>query len=181
MRFDASLYERALAALGKPSPIAETVPQDKTTDGAAEIAAALCREFEGFISKPYICPAGVPTIGFGATHYLDGRRVSLNDPAISKEAANRLLLRMIDQTYLPSVLRLCPGVTDARKLAALVDFTFNLGAGNLQASTLRKRVNAGDWESVPAELRKWVYGGGRKLPGLVRRREAEIALIERSA
>lgn len=119
----------------------------------------------------------MPTIGYGATHYLDGRRVLMTDPAISRDAADRLLLRMIEQTYMPAVLRLCPGVDNAQRLAALVDFTFNLGAGNLKASTLRRVVNAGDWDRVPAELRKWVFAGGRRLQGLVTRREAEIALL----
>jgi lysozyme len=63
------------------------------------------------------------------------------------------------------------------RLAALIDFAFNLGTGALQMSTLRKRVNARQWDAVPAELRKWVIGGGRVLPGLVRRREAEIRVL----
>ena len=63
------------------------------------------------------------------------------------------------------------------RLAAIVDFTFNLGAGRLQTSTLRRCINAGNWDRVPQELRRWVRGGGRVLPGLVRRREAEVALI----
>ena len=142
-----------------------------------EIAAALCRRFEGFHGAPYLCPAGVPTIGYGATHYLDGRAVRLTDPPISREAAERLLLRQIERIYLPAVLRLCPGVAEPGRLAALIDFAFNLGDGRLRASTLRRRVNAGQWGAVPDELRKWVRGGGRVLPGLVRRREAEIALV----
>ncbi len=144
---------------------------------AIEVAAALCRRFEGFYAHPYICPAGVPTIGYGATAYLDGRAVRLTDPPISREAADRLLLLSVQRQYLPAVQRLCPGVTDPARLAALIDFTFNLGAGRLSASTLRRRVNAGQWDAVPAELRKWVRGGGRVLPGLVIRREAEAALI----
>ncbi|MFY8089427.1 MAG: lysozyme [Rubrivivax sp.] len=144
---------------------------------AIEVAAALCRRFEGFYAHPYICPAGVPTIGYGATAYLDGRAVRLTDPPISREAADRLLLLSVQRQYLPAVQRLCPGVIDPGRLAALIDFTFNLGAGRLSASTLRRRVNAGDWQSVPAELRKWVRGGGRVLPGLVIRREAEAALV----
>lgn len=144
---------------------------------AIEIAAALCRRFEGFRSAPYICPAGVPTIAYGATHYLDGRRVQMTDPPISREAGERLLLKQLESVYLPQVLILCPGVDEPRRLAALVDFTFNLGAGNLRASTLRRRVNAGDWDAVPGELRKWVKGGGRVLRGLVIRRDAEAALI----
>jgi lysozyme len=62
-------------------------------------------------------------------------------------------------------------------LAFAVDFTFNLGAGQLRTSTLRKRVNQRDWRKVAKELRRWVYGGGRVLPGLVTRREAEAELV----
>lgn len=144
---------------------------------AVQVAAALARRFEGFYSRPYLCPAGVPTIGYGATHYLDGRRVQLTDPPISREAAERLLLRQVERTYLPAVLVLCPGVDNPNRLAALIDFAFNLGPGNLRASTLRRRVNAGRWGEVPAELRKWNKAGGRVLRGLVVRREAEAALV----
>ena len=63
------------------------------------------------------------------------------------------------------------------RLAAIVDFTFNLGAGRLQTSTLRRRVNQRDWTAAGQGLRRWVYGGGKVLPGLVTRREAEVALI----
>lgn len=63
------------------------------------------------------------------------------------------------------------------RLAAIVDFTFNLGAGRLQTSTLRRRVNQQDWIAVGQELRRWVYGGGKVLPGLVTRRSAEVALL----
>ena len=172
-RFDTGLLARALDAVRGPQPQA---PESAAPD-AVQLAADLCRRFEGFRSAPYLCPAGVPTIGFGATHYLDGRLVRMTDPPISREAADRLLLLQIRQTYLPAVQRLCPGITHPGRLAALVDFTFNLGAGRLQASTLRRRVNAGQWDQVPTELRKWVMGGGRPLRGLVLRREAEIALL----
>jgi lysozyme len=63
------------------------------------------------------------------------------------------------------------------RLAAIVDFTFNLGAGRLQASTLRRRVNQRDWVAARQELSRWVYGGGKVLPGLVARREAEVGLL----
>ena len=68
-------------------------------------------------------------------------------------------------------------LTPEARLAAIVDFTFNLGAGRLQTSTLRRRVNQRDWVGAASELRRWVYGGGRVLPGLVARREAECRLI----
>lgn len=146
-------------------------------DLAVQVAAALARRFEGLYLTPYLCPAGVPTIGYGATYYEDGSRVQLTDPAITRERAEALLLWMVRTVYLPVVLKLCPGVDNPNRLAALIDFTFNLGSGQLRSSTLRKRVNAGDWGAVPAELRKWVRGGGRVLSGLVRRREAEVLLI----
>lgn len=144
---------------------------------AVAVAAALARRFEGLYLSPYLCPAGVPTIGYGATYYMDGRRVQLTDAPISRETAERLLLWMVTNKYLPAVLRLCPGADNPKRLGALTDYTLNLGAGNLSASTLRKRVNAGRWGDVPAELRKWNKGGGRVLRGLVVRRQAEIDLV----
>lgn len=146
-------------------------------DLAIDVAAALARRFEGCYLRPYLCPAGVPTIGYGATYYEDGRRVTLADAPITRERAEQLLLWMVRSRYLPDVIRLCPGIDDPLRLAAIIDFTFNLGAGNLVASTLRRQVNAGRWDDVPTELRKWVRAGGRVLPGLVRRREAEVVLI----
>lgn len=172
-RFGPELLARALDAVRSPAaPEAAPVVSD-----AIQIAAGLCRRFEGFQSVPYLCPAGVPTIGYGATHYADGRPVRMADAPISREDAEALLLATLRGTYLPAVQRLCPGVTRPGRLAALVDFTFNLGPGRLQASTLRRRVNAGDWDAVPGELRKWVMGGGRVLRGLVIRREAEAGLV----
>ena len=143
---------------------------------AADIVAALCRRFEGWRSRPYVCPAGVPTIGYGATHYLDGRRVTMSDPPISRETGERLLMRQITGTYLPGALALCPTAdTDGRK-AALADFAFNLGLTRLKGSTLRRRVLAGDWDGARTELMRWTRGGGRVLPGLVARRRAEVDL-----
>ena len=144
---------------------------------AVQVAATLARRFEGLYLLPYLCPAGVPTIGYGATYYESGEHVTLKDPAITRERAEALLLWLVRTVYLPAVLKLCPGVDTPQRLAALIDFAFNLGAGNLAASTLRKHVNAGRWADVPAEFRKWNRGGGRVLRGLVLRREAEVALI----
>jgi lysozyme len=64
------------------------------------------------------------------------------------------------------------------RLAAIVDFTFNLGAGRLQTSTLRRRINQRDWTGASTELRRWIYGGGKVLPGLQARRSAEVHLID---
>lgn len=176
-RFDSALITRALQALGKPPPAPEPLTAASFEVLATATAAELCRRFEGLFLQPYICPAGVPTIGYGATYYEDGRRVTMRDPAISRNRAEALLLWHIRTVYLPAVLQLCPNVRNPNRLAALIDYTFNLGAGQLRASTLRKKVNADDWAAVPGELRKWVRGGGRVLRGLVLRREAEVDLI----
>ena len=149
------------------------------SDNPLAIVASLCRLFEGVYLRPYLCPAGIPTIGIGSTHYEDGRRVTLADPPITRERAEELLMWELQKECVPRVLKLCatlPGWGPGA-MAAILDFTYNLGSGNLASSTLRKRILAGDKEGAKAELMKWVKGGGKVLPGLVRRRGAEAALI----
>jgi len=142
------------------------------------IATTLCKEFEGFRSKPYLCPAGVATIGYGTTRYSDGRPVTLSDPAITREQAEQLLNAQLRSQFLPGVLRLCPSlIAHTEALNAIVDFAYNLGVGRLQTSTLRRRINAGDWKGAKEQLMRWTRGGGKVLPGLVRRRQAESALL----
>jgi len=82
-------------------------------------------------------------------------------------------------TALDATLRICPvlATEPEGRLAAVVDFTFNLGAGRLQTSTLRRRINQRDWSAASQELCRWVYGGGKVLPGLVARRKAESAFL----
>ena len=141
------------------------------------VALALMRRFEGFYSRPYICPAGVPTIGYGSTYYENGTRVTLTDEPVSKDRAEALLLWAVKTVYLPQVIRLCPGLNDADKLAAIIDFTYNLGGSNLRVSTLRRKINEQKWEEAKLELLKWVRGGGKVLKGLVIRRTAESELL----
>lgn len=143
-----------------------------------DIAAALCKQFEGFRSKPYLCPAGVATIGYGSTYYGNGTKVSLSDAPISEPEASNLLLNELRHTYLPGVLRNCPILaTDEKKCNAIVDFCYNLGVGRLQTSTLKRKVNAQDWEGAKEQLMLWTKGGGRVLPGLLKRRTAECLLL----
>ena len=146
-------------------------------DDALAAALPLIMRFEGLRLRPYLCPAGVPTIGIGATRYLDGQRVSLSDPPITREAALVLLRESLVCDYLPAVLRLCQGADTPQRVAALLSFAFNLGVGALAGSTLRRRVNTGDWDGAKRELQRWTRGGGRVLPGLVLRRAAEAALL----
>jgi lysozyme len=143
-----------------------------------ELAAALCRQFEGFRSKPYLCPANVATIGYGSTYYADGRKVQLTDAPMSEPEARALLMVELEHTYAPGVLRLCPGLaTNEHRFNAVVDFVYNLGIGRLQTSTLRRKINEDDWDSAKEQLMLWTRGGGKVLPGLVKRRKAECALI----
>ncbi|TXH08879.1 MAG: lysozyme [Gammaproteobacteria bacterium] len=121
---------------------------------------------------PYICPAGFWTIGYG--HFCDPKH-----PPITEAEAEAYLARDL-QTALAATLRYCPvlATEPESRIAAIVDFTFNLGAGRLQTSTLRRRINQRDWGAAATELRRWVYGGGKVLPGLFARREAEISLLD---
>lgn len=148
---------------------------------AIEIAADLCKHFEGFSSKPYICPAGYWTIGFGSTYTKDGKAVTKDTPIITREEADELLKFDLVR-FLRETLAICPTLAahNASRVAAILDFVYNLGPARLRSSTLRKRIQSERWEDVPTELKKWVFGGGKKLPGLVRRREAEAALIQKS-
>ena len=146
-----------------------------------QAAIELAKRFEGFHhvpktdpkrrAHPYICPAGFHTIGYG--HLCDPAH-----PPITEAEAEVYLARDLI-TALNATLRFCPvlAAESEGRLAAIVDFTFNLGAGRLQASTLRRRINRQDWSSAALELRRWVYGGGKILPGLVARREAESRLL----
>lgn len=133
----------------------------------------LIRRFEGLRLKPYRCPAGVPTVGFGHT----GPDVLLNSPQITEDEAYRLMQADADLAV-RAAIKLSPVLTlDVDKLCAIADFIFNLGASRYKASTLRRRIDRGDWEGALEELPKWVWGGGKKLPGLVLRRAAEAALM----
>jgi lysozyme len=146
-----------------------------------QAAIDLAKRFEGFERRvkrgtqvsavPYVCPAGFWTIGYGHLCKPD------HPPITPKEAEAYLAQDLV--IALKATLRFCPvlATEPESRLAAIVDFTFNLGAGRLQTSTLRRRLNQRDWIAAGRELRRWVYGGGKVLPGLVTRREAEFALL----
>lgn len=147
-------------------------------DEAVEVAATLCRPFEGLRLKPYICPAGYPTIGYGTVWKPDGTKVTMEHPPITKETAEAWLMHELRHNYLAGVVKASPGLlASPRVLGAMTDFAYNLGVARYRSSTLRRRVDAQDWEAAKEELMKWVRGGGKVLPGLVRRRQAEAALL----
>ncbi len=154
-------------------------------------------KYEGFRSRPYLCPAHIWTIGYGHVLYQDQIRLPMarvpdkQTPTIRKEyplleADNRVwtkteideLFRVDVATFERGVLRLIPGVVGRQgSFDALVSFAFNAGLGNLQRSTIRMKANRGDWEGAAEAFMAWTKGGGKVLPGLVRRREAEKALF----
>jgi lysozyme len=149
-----------------------------------DIATELCKRFEGYKAKPYLCPAGVPTIGYGSTFYGDGRKVTLQDPLMDEPTARALLVHELMHKYAPGTIRQCPilltlamTANDWGKLNAIVDFAYNLGVGRLQTSTLKRKINEQDWEGAKEQLMLWTRGGGRILPGLVKRRQAECAVM----
>ena len=136
----------------------------------------LIKQFEGLKLKPYLCPASIPTLGFGNTYYPDGTKVKLTDPAITKEKAEELL-KFLLVTYEKAVDSFCRDDISQYQFDALVSFCYNLGAGNLQKSTLIKKVNANPLDpTIRAEFMKWNKAAGKVLLGLTRRRTAEANL-----
>ena len=147
-------------------------------DKSIEIAAALCRKFEGFSAKPYLCPAGYWTIGYGTVFKPDGSQVNENYEPISKETAEEWLQHELRHNYLAGVLHASPLlVRFPQALGAITDFAYNLGVARYRASTLKKRINEEDWDGARTELAKWIRGGGRILRGLVKRRQAEAEYL----
>ena len=157
----------------------------------------LMHRYEGFRNKPYLCPAHIWTIGYGHVLYQEQIRLPVvrvpdkHTPMIrkemplkpedsrvwSKEEINELF-RVDVANFERGVLRLVPGVVSRQgSFDALVSFAFNAGLGNLQRSTIRMKANRGDWEGAAEAFMAWTKGGGKVLPGLVKRREAEIALF----
>jgi lysozyme len=139
----------------------------------------LIKKFEGFSSKPYLCPAKVATIGYGNTFYANGEKVKLTDIAISEIQAVDLLKQTLKQ-YEKAVDSYCRDDINQNQFDALVDFAYNCGNGNLKSSTLLKKVNANPNDiTIGLEFAKWNKGGGKILNGLVKRRAAESELYFR--
>lgn len=135
-----------------------------------EKAKALIREFEGLRLEAYRCPAGVLTIGYGHTEGVK------EGESITEAEAEQLLDSDIDKVAKQVKSVVTVPLTNSQ-LDALIDFTFNLGIGNLKSSTLLKKLNAGDYIGAAEEFNKWVYSGKTVLPGLIRRREIEKQLF----
>jgi len=131
---------------------------------------ALLKKFEGCKLKAYLCPAGVCTIGYGHTSAAGAPMV--NDGMIITQADAEDILKRDIVKYEIAVMDLVKVKLTQNQFDVLVDFAYNAGVGNLKSSTMLKKINSGDLDAVPAELMKWTKGGGKVLPGLVRRRQA---------
>ena len=133
----------------------------------------LIKRWEGFESKPYLCPAGVPTIGYGATYYPDNYKAV---KPINESYATILLEDMLDR-YERGVNRYVTSNINENQFSALVSFAYNCGLGALKSSTLLKRVNANpNDENISYQFNRWNKAGGRVLKGLTKRRIDEDKL-----
>ena len=135
----------------------------------------LMHDFEGCRLEAYLCPASVPTIGYGSTYYEDGRPVKLGD-AITQERADQLF-EAIAEDFAKRVRSLLKVGLNENQFSALVSFTYNVGVANLKKSTLLKKVNINPSDTtITDEFLKWNKAGGKVLAGLTRRREQEAKL-----
>jgi len=137
----------------------------------------LIKEFEGLSLKPYICPSGHFTIGFGSTFYEDGTKVQLTDKPISRARAEQLLINIVAD-FEKKLYPILNGILlNDNQFSALVSFTFNVGVANFKKSTLLKiiRENPND-KDITEQFLRWNKANKKALPGLTRRRQAEAKL-----
>lgn len=136
----------------------------------------LIKKYEGFSEKPYKCSAGVPTIGYGSTFYLNGNKVTMKDSPISEEVALSILFSVVED-FSKKVEKLLNVSVNQNQFDALVDFAYNLGIGNLQKSTLLKLVNNKDFVGASKQFKLWNKANGKVLNGLTKRRKEEEELF----
>lgn len=137
----------------------------------SDAGIALIKRFESFCATVYLCPAGKPTIGYGHV-ILPGEQFG----TLTEAEAIELLRRDLAIAE-AAVRRLINVALTQSQFDALVSFTFNVGEGALEKSTLRRRINQGNWTLARRELLRWVYADGKKLNGLVARREEEAGML----
>jgi GH24 family phage-related lysozyme (muramidase) len=135
----------------------------------------LIRHFEGFGGRPYYDAVGLLTIGYG--HRIRPEEEERFASGIDVDAATTLLEADVAIAE-RAVTQLIRVTLIQPQFDALVSFTYNLGAGVLQRSTLRQVINRGEYKEAPHQFLRYVWAGGRKLPGLLRRRQAEAALYQ---
>lgn len=167
----AQLLNVATATASTNTPIA--TPMQLSKQGLTLIA-----QFEGFRPKPYLDAVGVPTIGYGNTYYLDGRKVKMTDKPISRDEALQLKLDIINKDFAPVVNRLLEkeiksGQITQNMFDALISLAYNIGIGNLSKSSVIRHLKAGNKQQAGDAFLMWNKAKGRVLNGLVRRRKRE--------
>jgi lysozyme len=136
----------------------------------------LIKRFEALKLKAYLCPAGIPTISIGCTYYPDGRKVKLTDPVISESYAKELFEAIVVH-YEKAVDSFCRDDINQNQFDALVSLAYNIGVGNLQKSTLIKKVNINPNDpTIQTQFLRWNKADQKVLPGLTKRRQAESDL-----
>ena len=143
----------------------------------SENGLKLIKKFEGLSLKPYLCSAGIPTIGFGNTFYENMKKVTLQDETITEERADSLFNFLVTTNFVNVVNRLVIVDINQNQFDALVSFVYNLGSGNFERSTLVKKVNQEDFIGASLEFEKWNRASGKVLSGLTKRRLAEKELF----
>ena len=157
---------QCLTSVAKKKKYGETTNMKISQEGLA-----LIKKFEGCELKAYHCAAGVPTIGYGSTHGVT------MDMEITQEEADELLMDDVHK-FEEAVTRAVKVPLEQHQYDALVSWTFNLGPSNLSSSTMLRVLNEGNYDEVPAQIKRWNKAGGKVLQGLIRRREAEALLFE---
>ena len=139
----------------------------------------LIKEFEGFSANAYLCPAKIPTIGYGNTFWEDGRKVRIGEQ-ISKSKALELLEFVANKDFADKIFPLIKVQINQNQFDAMVSLAYNIGVGAFSNSTLLKRVNAKDFLGAANEFLKWDKSNGKPLSGLTRRRQREKELFLRA-
>jgi len=130
----------------------------------------LITEFEGFSAKPYLCPAKIPTIGYGNTYYSDGKRVTMLDKEITKVQAFEMFKTIADR-FADKVNKLVTSPLNQNQFNALVSLAYNIGTGNFASSTILKKVNKNHNDtSIELEFKKWNKVNKKEVAGLTKRR-----------
>ena len=136
----------------------------------------LIKQFESFRAAPYLCSAGVPTIGYGTTVYPNGIKVKLSDQKITQQLAETFLQHHVNAIE-KDVSRLVKVTLSQNQFDALMSFVYNVGLGAFRDSTLLKLLNAGDIDGASKQFERWNKAGGKIVDGLTNRRNAEKALF----
>jgi len=145
---------------------------------ASNNAIELIKRFEGFSATPYLCPAGVPTIGYGSTMQPNDKPVTMKHPPIDAEEAAEWLEQDVGIIAAGLHMRTKSLNLNQNQFDALVCLAYNIGTAALSSSTLLKMLNSGDFEGAAAQFLRWNKNDGKVMLGLARRRLAEKYLFD---